>query len=82
MEPHRYSTSRVMATWTREGSQTEVETKEAHLPSASLRSGATGEGEARRREAEEAVEMVGGADVGVVRTKPERREKKMERNPC
>ena len=41
-----------------------------------------GEGEARRREAEEAVEMVGGAGVGVVGTKPERREKTTERNPC
>ena len=33
-------------------------------------------------EAEEDVEMVGGAGVGVVGTKPERREKTTERNPC
>ncbi|KAH1070945.1 hypothetical protein AAZV13_03G161000 [Glycine max] len=77
MEPRRYSTSRVMAMWTREGSQTEVKTKEAHLPLAALRNGAVGQ-----REAEEAVEMVGGADVGAMGTKPERREKTTERNPC
>ena len=36
----------------------------------------------RRGVTEEAVEMVGGADVGAVGTKPERREKRTERNPC
>ncbi|KAG4401539.1 hypothetical protein GLYMA_02G010250v4 [Glycine max] len=47
MEPRRYSMSRVMAMWTREGPQTEVKTKEAHLPSATLRNGAMGRKERR-----------------------------------